>query len=104
MRSISRYRAAVLTITLTSAAALSGCMKSAEKVVVVAPPEKRVVLEDPVPGTVTGSWVEPMNDVVKVPARLDPTGTYYLPAHEEVVEIRPERFKEVDYGNEGAGK
>ncbi len=56
-----------------------------------------LVRENPIPGTVEQNWVEPMPDVVKVPGGLDPTGTYYLPEHNEVVEIRPGRFEKMEY-------
>lgn len=56
-----------------------------------------LVRENTIPGTVSENWVEPMPDVVKVPGGLDPTGTYYLPEHEEVVEIRPGRFEKMQY-------
>jgi hypothetical protein len=59
-----------------------------------------VAEENPVPGTVRKPWVEPMIDVVKTPGQLDPEGNYYLPEHEEVVEIRHDRFEEVQYGRE----
>ncbi len=45
------------------------------------------------PGAVEYVWEPPIIDVVKVPPGLDPEGTYYRPAHEEVVEIRQGRWK-----------
>ena len=59
-----------------------------------------VVQENNVPGTVNHPWVEPMYDTAKVPAQIDPTNTYYRPSHQTVVEIRPERFENVRYGDE----
>lgn len=59
--------------------------------------EPVVVMENPVPGTVNEFWVEPMYDTVKVPAKLDPTGTYYRPSHNTVVEIRNGRAQPVQY-------
>jgi hypothetical protein len=45
------------------------------------------------PGVVEYVWEEPMVDVIDVPPGLDPEGIYYLPAHQEVVEIRQGRYK-----------
>ena len=53
--------------------------------------------ENPPPGVVTEAWVEPMYDTVKVPAQLDPAGNYFRPAHRTIVEIRPDRFQQVQY-------
>ena len=55
------------------------------------------VQENSIPGTVTEPWVEPMYDTVKVPGRLDPSGTYYRPSHKTVVEVRPGRVQPVQY-------
>ena len=63
-------------------------------------PKSVVVQENKISGTVDKAWVEPMYDTVKVPAQIDPTNTYYRPSHQEVVEIRPERFENVRYDNE----
>lgn len=63
-------------------------------------PAERIVLEvqeSPPHGTVTDVWEEPMYDTIRVPAQLDPTGTYYRPSHKTVVEIRPGRNQEVEY-------
>lgn len=46
-----------------------------------------------VPGVVEYAWEEPMVDMVEVPPGLDPEGTYYRPAHSEVVEIRQGRWQ-----------
>ena len=59
--------------------------------------EHAFVEENKIPGTVTEPWVEPMNDTVQVPAQLDPTGTYYRPSHQTVVEIRPGRVQPLQY-------
>ena len=59
--------------------------------------ERIFVEENNVPGTITEPWVEPMYDTVEVPAQLDPTGTYYRPSHQTVVEIRPGRAQPVQY-------
>ena len=52
---------------------------------------------DPVPGTVTDVWVEPMHDTIRVPGAIDPKRVYYRKIHTEVVEIRPGRFQQVEY-------
>lgn len=44
-------------------------------------------------GVVESVWEEPMVDVIEVPPGLDPEGTYYRPAHREVVEIRQGRWQ-----------
>lgn len=45
------------------------------------------------PGVAPHVWEEPMVDVVEVPPGLDPEGTYYRPAHKEVIEIRQGRWR-----------
>jgi hypothetical protein len=82
---------------MLAALALSGCMSQREIQAQEEAKRPIVVKENKVPGTVDHYWVEPMHDVVQVPAQLDPTGTYYRPSHNEVVEIRPERFEKVEY-------
>lgn len=62
---------------------------------------KRVVRENNIRGTVTQSWAEPMHDTVKVPGQIDPTNTYYRSPHQTVVEIRPGKYSETRYDNEG---
>jgi hypothetical protein len=42
-------------------------------------------------------WTESMVDTIKVPAQIDPTGTYYRPAHKTLMEIRPDKVQDVDY-------
>ena len=54
-------------------------------------------MKNPVPGTVSEVWVEPMYDTIKVPGQLDPSATYYRLPHRTVTEIRPERFQRVQY-------
>ncbi len=46
-----------------------------------------------VPGVVEYAWEEPMVDMVEVPPGLDPEGTYYRPAHSEIVEIRQGKWQ-----------
>ena len=75
----------------------SGCSLSS-------PPENRVVVrENAVPGTVAEPWFEPMHDSVKVPAQLDPTGTYFRPEHKTIVEIRPGRVQPLQYPDSDNG-
>ena len=57
-------------------------------------------LEEKVPGTVDYTWEEQMIDTINVPAQLDPTGTYYRPAHRTIVEIYEGRVQPVEYPNE----
>ena len=45
------------------------------------------------PGVVEYVWVEPMVDVIDVPPGLDPEGVYWMPGHQEIVEIRQGRWK-----------
>lgn len=58
---------------------------------------------EPVPGTETGVWVEPIYNTVRVPAQLDPSGMYYRPSHNAVVEIRPGRHQLVEFPEEESG-
>ncbi len=70
---------------------LSGCMKQPPPPPAPAPlPVVREVRKE---GTQPYLWQEPIVDVVKVPAGLDPEGNYYRPAHEAVVEIRQGRWQ-----------
>lgn len=47
----------------------------------------------PDPGAVEFIYEPPMVDVIDIPPGYDPEGTYYRPAHQEVVEIRQGRWK-----------
>jgi len=55
------------------------------------------VEENPIRGTVSEPWVEPMIDTVKIPAQLDPNGITYRPAHTSIVEIPQGRVQQVQY-------
>ena len=60
---------------------------------------------EPVPGnqirgTVSKPYVQPIRDVVTVPAQVDPTNTYYRPSHDTIVEIIPGRVQPIQYGDE----
>jgi hypothetical protein len=60
------------------------------------PPQPPSVVEYQVrnvPGVVEYTWEEPMVDMVEVPPGLDPEGTYYRPAHSEIVEIRQGKWQ-----------
>ncbi len=48
-------------------------------------------------GTVDHVWAEPMYDQVRVPAQIDPNNVYYRPGHETLIEIRHERYQEVQF-------
>ena len=60
------------------------------------------VYENNVHGTVTKPWTEPMYDTVKVPGQIDPKNIYYIPNHQTVVEIRPERYRNVTFDGDRA--
>lgn len=53
--------------------------------------------KDPVPGTVTDVWAEPMYDTVRVPGQIDRKGVYYRASSNQLVRIRPGRFQQVQY-------
>lgn len=48
-------------------------------------------------GTVDHVWAEPMYDQARVPAQIDPNNVYFRPGHETIVEIRHERYQEVQF-------
>jgi hypothetical protein len=88
------FTAAVGSALLTSATACSRASgpKSPNEPVAV-----NTVQENPIPGTVTEAWAEPMYDDVDVPGQLDPTGTYYRVPHRTIIEVRPGRVQEVQF-------
>ncbi len=47
----------------------------------------------PDPGAVEFVYEPPLVDVIQKQPGLDPDGIYYVPAHQEIVEIRPGRWK-----------
>lgn len=69
----------------------------------VQPPviEKQIVRENNLRGTVTEEWHETMHDTIKVPGQIDPTNTYYRAPHKTVVEIRPDKYSETRFDQEG---
>jgi hypothetical protein len=81
--------------------ALTGCCAAAvqqqSSASAIAPIEVVEVTENPVPGTVSQPWVEPMFDQVEVPAQLDPAATYYRLPHKTTYEIRTDRVEGVNY-------
>ncbi len=78
---------------------LIGCSSSSNLKSVIEQPVVVELQENAVPGTVNDVWEEPMHDTVRVPAQLDPTGTYFRPNHQTVVEIYPGRVQPVQYPN-----
>ncbi|MBL7663139.1 hypothetical protein JNK13_10355 [bacterium] len=85
---------AILLLSLSTTTMLSGCALFKKRPI---EPVIKEVEGPAVPGTVHEVWTEPMHDTVRVPAGLDPTGTYYRPSHNTVVEIRPGRTQKVEY-------
>jgi hypothetical protein len=82
----SALRFGVLASAIVAA---SGCSQTP-------PPQEPAVIEYQVrnvPGVVEYTWEEPMVDMIEVPPGLDPEGTYYRPAHSEVVEIRQGKWQ-----------
>ena len=67
------------------------CSSKVETVTTSVIEEQVTVVPDP--GAVEFVYEPPMVDVMDVPPGLDPDGTYYRPAHQEVVEIRQGRWK-----------
>lgn len=58
------------------------------------------IIGNKIRGTVTEPYLQPMRDVVKVPAQVDPMGVYYRPSHDTIVEIVPGRVQRVEYPTE----
>jgi hypothetical protein len=76
-------------IIASAVVAASGCSQTP-------PPQEPPVVEYQVrnvPGVVEYTWEEPMVDMIEVPPGLDPEGTYYRPAHSEIVEIRQGKWQ-----------
>ena len=67
---------------------LAGCVQQP-----IAPLVQPVIVVQKAPGVVEHVWEEPMVDVIDVPPGLDPEGEYYVPAHQEAVEVRQGRWK-----------
>ena len=89
---------ALATFTLSFIACSSGSPASVPKVreLIIRQPAGPAP-DRPIPGSVNSVWVEPMYDTVRVPAGIDPSGTYFRPSHRSVVEIRPGRVQRVEY-------
>jgi len=94
-----RINRALLAVTLVGLTVTSGC--SARR---AGPPlEKRYEtisarsVGDPSlqseEGVADYIWEEPMVDVVDIPPGMDPEGHYYRPGHQEILEIRPGKWK-----------
>jgi len=71
---------------------LSGCTLHKEKITSGPIVEEQVTVI-PDPGAVEFVYEPPMVDVMDVPPGLDPEGTYYRPAHQEIVEVRQGRWR-----------
>ena len=65
----------------------------------VATPQPEAAVGNQIRGTVAKPYVQPMRDVIKVPAQVDPTNTYYRPSHDTIVEIIPGRVQPIQYGD-----
>jgi hypothetical protein len=79
---------------------LLGCSSSAsqgEVKTIVVRDAVNELEKEPVPGTQSDVWVEPMYDSIRVPGAIDPKGIYYRRGHNELVEIRPGKFQKVEY-------
>lgn len=92
-----------ILLSLLTASLISGCSSRAP----IEIPQEPVVVEaasaieyEQIPGASTPVWEEAMYDQVKIPGKLDPTGTYYRPPHKTIVEIRPGRYQPVEYPNQ----
>lgn len=70
-------------------ALISGCARQVMVQPELSPDDAALARE----GIAPHIWEEPMVDVIDVPPGLDPEGTYYRPAHQEVVEIRQGRWR-----------
>lgn len=84
-----RQIAVRMGLVASAIVAASGCSQPP-------PPQVPPVVEYEVrnvPGVVEYTWEEPMVDMVEVPPGLDPEGTYYRPAHSEIVEIRQGKWQ-----------
>lgn len=84
---------------------LMGCISSLPGDSMQAPPSPEMAVEvpeNPVPGNVNTLWAEPMYDTVRIPAQLDPTATYYRLPHNTVLEIRSEKYQQLEYPDDTA--
>lgn len=88
---LEKYLATLLAFTTLS------CSSSPPPIPLRAEEIPIPVRENPVPGTVNQVWAEPMVDQIKVPAQLDKNGIYYRPAHQTLVEIRQEKYQQVEH-------
>lgn len=82
----------VIGACAVSALLFSGCSFQRERVTSGPIVEEQVTVI-PDPGAVEFVYEPPMVDVVDVPPGLDPDGTYYRPAHQEIVEVRQGRWR-----------
>ena len=71
---------------------LSGCGMHGQRVTSGLIIEKQpTVLADP--GAVEFVYEPPLIDVIDVPPGLDPEGSYYIPAHQMIVEVKQGRWR-----------
>jgi len=84
-------------LLLTSGCAVVPDQQALSYTTLPAPVAVVEVTENPVPGTVTEPWVEPMFDQVDVPGQIDPAGNYYRLPHRTTWEIRTDRVEGVQY-------
>jgi hypothetical protein len=76
---------------------------SGEVVTVVMRETVNELEKEPVPGTVNEVWIEPMYDQVCVPGALDRNATYYRKPHCTLVEVRQEKFQQIEYPDYESG-
>ncbi len=83
----------LLALTISGCCCPGGASPQPQQQIVVVP-------ENDIPGTVRDTWAEPMYDTVKVQGQIDPANTYYRAPHQTVVEIRPGKFREVQFNGD----
>lgn len=86
-----------LTVGLILMLSLNCCSGSNTEIPLRAQEIPLDVPENPVPGTVTNLWAEPMVNQIEVPGQLDPNGIYYRPPHQAIVEIRQGRYQKEEF-------
>lgn len=86
----------ICLMLFTFVACTSSAQQGVTKTVVVREATNELE-KDPVPGTQSDVWVEPMYEQVRVPAAIDPHGVYYRPSHNTLIEVRPGKYQRVQY-------
>ena len=100
-RSVARARSKTIAILLLLLL-FAGCSMSAqggEVSTVVLRQAITELEEDPVPGTTSGVWVEPMVQQTCKPGAIDDHGIYYRKPHCTLEEIRPGKYQKVQFPN-----